>query len=153
MIPGTKLSGLNVSYAQLLDYFEPRPIMCDEQYWATQDVIDALLSEAELSVDAQAYLHLLSMLMESYDEAQETIPDLRGIELLRTLIEESDLRQKDLLPIFKHESTISDVFSGRRNLTVAHINQLAAMFELPHHLFFEQNEPSLETVSFACVQN
>ncbi|MEZ4869023.1 MAG: hypothetical protein R3C14_47315 [Caldilineaceae bacterium] len=126
-----------MNYANLLDYFAPRPIENDEQYWTIQAVIDQLLAEEQLSADGQSYLDLLAMLLESYDEAQATIPELRGVELLQTLIEESDLKQKDLLPIFKHESIISDILNGRRSLTAAHIDKLAAFFNLPHQLFFE----------------
>ena len=143
MIPGINVSKLNGEYAQLLDYFEPRPITNDEEYWATNAVIDELLSEQELSKDAQVYLHLLSILMEAYDEQQETIPELCGVELLRALIEETDLKQRDLLPIFKHESVISDILAGRRHLTVAHIDQLATFFALPHRLFFEPQDANV----------
>lgn len=145
MIPGTKLANADMAYADLLDYFEPRPIQCDEQYWATQEVIDALLSKPALSEDEQAYLHLLSMLQEAYDEEEQTIPELRGIELVRALIEETGLKQKELLPVFKHESVVSDVLSGRRSLTVAHIDALSAFFELPHRLFFEQASSTLRS--------
>ncbi len=82
MIPGINITDAKANYTALLDYFEPRPIQNDEQYWATQEVIDALLSKPELSEDEQAYLHLLSMLLEAYDEKQQTIPELRGIELV-----------------------------------------------------------------------
>ena len=47
-----------MTYTQLLDYFEPRPIECDEQYWATQEVIAALLAKPTLSAAEQSYLHL-----------------------------------------------------------------------------------------------
>lgn len=139
MIHGIEANGTQ-PYHQLLDYFEPRPINCDEEYWATNAVIEELLALPKLSDDEQAYLHLLSMLIEVYDEEQQTIPQLRGIELLRALIDELDLKQRSLLPIFKHESIISEILSGRRNLTVAHIDHLARFFGLPHQLFFEPHD-------------
>ena len=54
--------------------------------------------------------------MEQYDEAQETVPELRGVDLLEMLIEESDLKQRDLLPIFRHESVVADILARRRKL-------------------------------------
>jgi len=80
MIPNTKFNYTNATYTNLLDYFEPHPITSDDDYWATNAIIDELLGQPELSDDAQVYLHLLSMLIEAYDEQQETIPELRGIE-------------------------------------------------------------------------
>ena len=140
MTRGIDLTDVTMPYRELLTYFEPRPIECDEQYWATQVIIDALFAKPTLSADEQTYLHLLSLLIEAYDEQQETIPELVGIDLLRALIDEGGLRQRDLLPIFKHESILSDILSGRRKLTVTHIDQLATFFGLPHRLFFEQTE-------------
>ena len=150
MNPGIKnnieISGLDTTYEELLNLFKPRPISSDTQYWQTNAVIDALLSEPELSKDGQSYLHLLSILVEAYDEEQKTIPELRGIELLRSIIEESGLKQRDLLLIFKHESIVSDILNGRRALTVAHIDQLAQYFELPHQPFFEPTKPQTASV-------
>lgn len=144
MILGSKeysiqLKGASANYSELLEAFAPRPITDDEQYRKTQEVIESLLSETELSEDAELYLHLLAMLMEAYDEEQKTVPELRGIERIQMLIEESELKQRDLLPIFRHESVISDILARRRKLTVAHIDQLASFFNLPHQLFFESS--------------
>lgn len=145
MTPGINSVEVNMTYTQLLDYFEPRPIEDDEQYWATQEIIAALLAKPTLSADEQTYLHLLSMLMEAYDEQQVTIPELRGIALLQALIDERGLKQRDLLAIFKHESILSDILSRNRKLTVAHIDKLATFFGLPHRLFFEPSARVLAT--------
>ncbi len=136
MIPGTSLT-----YAQLWKNFAPRPITNDDKYWATQAVIDGLLAKQRLSKDEATYLDLLSLLMKQYDKERETVPELRGVDLLEMLIEESELKQRDLLSIFRHESVISDVLARRRRLTVAQIDGLAVFFELPHQLFFEMGRP------------
>jgi HTH-type transcriptional regulator/antitoxin HigA len=91
------------------------------------------------------------MLIEAYDEQHETIPELRGIALLRTILEESDLKQRTLLPIFKHESVISAILAGRRHLTVAHIDQLATFFGLPHRLFFEREDASISNNEYPAI--
>ena len=145
MMPGFNPMNGAVTYHELLTHFAPRPIASDEDYWDTQTVIDALLTKATLSSDEQTYLHLLSMLIEAYDEQQQTIPELLGVELLRALLEEEGLKQRDLLVIFKHESTLSDILNGRRKLTVSHIDQLAKFFGLPHRLFFEPTDAAPTT--------
>jgi HTH-type transcriptional regulator/antitoxin HigA len=71
-----------------------------------------------------------------YEQTQEPIPDIYGVELLKVLIEERDLRQKDLVPIFKTESIVSAVLSGQRNLTVQHIQGLANFFHVSPAAFF-----------------
>ena len=129
--------GFNLTYTQLLTYFAPRQITNDEEYWATQAVVDELLTKEALSEPEQTYLNLLAVLLEDYDEAQKTVVELRGLPLIRSLIDELGLKQKDLLPIFKFESTVSSVLSGRRQLNLEHVAKLANFFDLPHHLFFD----------------
>ncbi|MEH1795280.1 helix-turn-helix domain-containing protein [Nostoc sp.] len=57
--------------------------------------------------------------------------------MLQALIAEFDLRQKDLIPIFKTESIVSEVLSGQRKLTVRHIAGLAEFFRISPAAFFE----------------
>ena len=133
------MTGTNIiTYAQLIANFPPRPITNDEQYWATQDRIDALLDKARLTADEQDYLSALGMMVERYESDHEPDITLRGIRLIRALMEEQGLKQRDLVaPIFKTDSIVSAVLNGKRQLTVEHINKLAAFFNLPHAWFFE----------------
>jgi len=47
-------------------------------------------------------LNVLGTLVYEYEQTQEPVPDIYGIELLKVLIEERDLRQKDLVPYFQN---------------------------------------------------
>lgn len=138
-IIGKEMTGSNIiTYAQLIANFPPRPITNDEQYWATQDRIDALLDKGNLTVDEQDYLTALGMMVERYESEHEPDITLRGTHLIRALMEEQGLKQRDLVaPIFKTDSIASAVLNGKRQLTVEHINKLAAFFDLPHAWFFE----------------
>ncbi len=124
------------SYTDLLNHFPPRPIKSEEQLAATQSMINALLDRPELTPDEQDYLNLLGTLVYEYEEAHYPIPDIYGVELLKVLIEERNLRQKDLVPAFKTESIVSAVLSGQRNLTVSHIQKLAQFFHISPAAFF-----------------
>lgn len=124
------------SYTDLLTKFPPRPIKSEEQLAQTQAVIDALLDRSKLTPDEQDYLNLLGTLVYEYEEAHYPIPDIHGVELLRTLMIERSLRQKELVPIFKTESIVSAVLSGQRNLTVTHIQKLAKFFHVSPATFF-----------------
>lgn len=136
MIPGS-----NLTYKQLVAGFPPRPIHTDEQYGASVAQIDALLDKGELTLDEQDFLTALGMMVERYEEEREVDIELRGVELIRALMEEQGLRQRDLVqPIFKTDSIASAVLHGKRRLTVEHIDKLAQYFQLPHSLFFEMPE-------------
>jgi HTH-type transcriptional regulator / antitoxin HigA len=126
-----------VSYTDLLIAFSPRPIMTVKQFLATQKVIDALIDKSELSTDEQDYLNLLGTLVHEYEERTVEIPDIYGVEMLKALIEEFGLRQKDLIDIFKTESIVSDVLNHKRSLTVEHIQRLSQFFHISPAVFFE----------------
>jgi len=136
---GKPIHGLksSSSYIELLKAFPPRPIHSDAEFLAIQNVIDSLIDRGELTPDEEDYLDLLGMLVHAYEEKHIHIPDLYGVELLKALIAESDLRQKDLVPIFKTESVVSEVLNGQRKLTATHIQKLAAFFHLSPAAFFE----------------
>lgn len=124
------------SYTDLLQRFPPRPIKSEEQLVATQQVINGLLDRSELSPDQQDYLNLLGTLVYEYEEAHYPIPDIYGVELLKVLIAERQLRQKDLVSVFKTESIVSAILNGQRNLTVGHIQKLGELFHISPAAFF-----------------
>jgi len=132
------------SYLELLQDFPPRSIKSEQDYWAAQAVVDRLLDARDLTPDQRDYLNLLGLLIREYEEKHVVIPDLAGVELLKALIKEFGLKQKDLVPIFKTESIVSAVLNGHRGLTVEHIEQLAQFFRISPSVFFEANSQSME---------
>ena len=123
-------------YLELLQSFPPRPISNQVELDTAQAVVDALLDRPELTADEQDYLNVLGALIYEYEQTLEPLPDIYGVELLKVLMTEHSLRQKDLIPIFKTESIVSDVLRGRRKLTVNHIEQLAKFFHVSPAVFF-----------------
>ncbi|WP_293157294.1 MULTISPECIES: transcriptional regulator [unclassified Microcoleus] len=82
------------------------------------------------------------MLVYEYEQTLEPIPDIYGVELLKALIEEFELRQKDLVAIFKTESIVSDILREKRQLTTEHIQKLAEFFYVSPAAFFPLNAAS-----------
>ncbi|MEH1851581.1 MAG: transcriptional regulator [Nostoc sp.] len=129
----------HTSYTELLTYFPPRLIKHEEDLEKTQAVVDSLLDKGELTESEEDYLNLLGILIYEYESKQDLVPDIYGVELLKVLIAELNLKQKDLVPIFKTESIVSDVLKGKRKLTVEHIQKLAEFFNLSAAVFFPEN--------------
>lgn len=129
-------------YIQLLLSFPPRTINNDEELEATQQEIDRLLDRPLLSPEESDYLNVLGTLVFEYEQSCEPIPDIYGVELLSALIAERKLRQKDLVPIFKTESIVSDILHQKRQLTVRHIQQLAEFFQISPAAFFPVSSPT-----------
>ncbi len=129
----------NTSYTNLLISFPPRPIKSEEDFEKTQIIVDKLLDKGNLTEEEEDYLFVLGMLIHEYEEKQDLVPDIYGVELLKVLIEETNLKQKDLVPIFKTESIVSDVLKGKRKLTVEHIQKLGDFFKVSPSVFFPAN--------------
>jgi HTH-type transcriptional regulator/antitoxin HigA len=56
--------------------------------------------------------------------------------MLRFLMEQHGLKQKDLVDIFSTPSIVSEVLNGKRELSKEHIRRLSARFHLSPELFF-----------------
>lgn len=139
----------NTSYTNLLISFPPRPIKSEEDFEKTQEIVDKLLDKGELTEEEQDYLFVLGMLIHEYEEKQDLVPDIYGVELLKVLIEETNLKQKDLVPIFKTESIVSDILKGKRKLTVEHIQKLGEFFKISPAVFFPNNPSSRDFLEAA----
>ncbi|MBD1926551.1 helix-turn-helix domain-containing protein [Trichocoleus sp. FACHB-90] len=133
--PGTRSTS---EYMSLLKAFPPRPIATEEDFIATQQVIDSLIDRGKLTPDEQDYLNVLGSLVHDYEELHHPLPTLQGVELIKALMVELNLRQKDLVPIFKTESIVSAVLNGKRQLTVEHIQKLADFFHISPAVFFSK---------------
>ncbi len=76
----------------------------------------------------------LALSIEAYEDAHVTIPDASGPEILRSLMEEHELAQSDL-PEIGSQGVLSEILSGKRDLNVRQIAQLAVRFGVSPALF------------------
>lgn len=127
-------------YLELINQFPPRPIFNDDDLEMTQEVINQLLDKPSLTSAEEDYLEVLGTLVYNYEQKQgDLIPDIYGVDLLKVLMEEHNLKQKDLVFIFKTESIVSDILKGKRQLTNRHIQELAEFFHVSPAVFFPVN--------------
>ena len=117
--------------------FTPRPITNDTELIATQNQINFILDKGKLTQDDRDYLKVLGTLVYDYEDKNEPMPTLKGVELLKALLEESNLQPKDLASICKSEYILLDILDGKRELTASQIKELAAFFHISPTAFFE----------------
>jgi HTH-type transcriptional regulator/antitoxin HigA len=129
-------------YVRLLQALPPVKIRTAEQAEATERQIEALLARPALTAAERAYVDLLSDLLADWEDAAVEIPDVHGVALVRALLEERGLRQKDLVGVFATESVASEVLAGRRELTRKHIEGLARFFKVSPAAFFPTDQGS-----------
>ena len=123
-------------YLELLKQYPPRPIDNEEDLEMMQQVINRLLDKPQLTVEEREYLNVLGSLIYEYEENQEPIPDIYGLELLKFILEERNLQKQDLLSIFESKSTLDDIFDGQQELTPIYIQKLANFLNISPDLFF-----------------
>ncbi|WP_038020460.1 type II toxin-antitoxin system HigA family antitoxin [Synechococcus sp. PCC 7335] len=124
------------SYQELLVAFHPKVIKSKSGLDATVEVVESLMNKEELTTDEKDYKELLIMLIDDYEEKKFSISDIYGVELLKGLMKERGLRQKDLVHIFKTKSVVSEILSGQRELTPQYTRRLAEYFNIPDSAFY-----------------
>jgi HTH-type transcriptional regulator/antitoxin HigA len=104
-------------------------IRTEREYDAAVKRLNALVDEVGDNPKDARYrlIETLSVLIEAYDREHHSLPEASGIEVLRFLMEEHGLTQKDL-PEIGSQGVVSEVLAGRRTLNVRQIQALAARF-------------------------
>ncbi len=81
-------------------------------------------------------IELLTLLVERYERERYPIPAADPVSVVRFLIENHGLTQRDLAPEFGgSESAVSMFLSGQRKLTVEQVQNLSLRFKLPTDVF------------------
>ena len=81
-----------------------------------------------------AFLDTLGTLVEIYEDLHFPIPEASGVDVLRYLMEEHDLRQVDL-PEIGSQGVVSEILSGKRELNVRQVRALASRFGVSPSVF------------------
>src|ERR1700726_2418044 len=116
----------------------PTPITSERQHEQYLSVLDKLASKDNPTNEEEKYAEVLMTLIEAYEEKHHSMPDASPVEVLRTLLDANDLRQKDLVPIFGSESIVSEVLHKKRALNRAHIEKLSKRFNISPAVFFSR---------------
>ena len=125
-----------VSEKYSLEFNSPTRITSDRQHQEYLSVLDRLASKDNPTGEEEKYAEVLMALIEEYEEDHHSIPDASPVEVLRTLMDADDLRQKDLAPIFGSESIVSEVLHKKRDLNKNHIEKLSKRFRVSPAVFF-----------------
>jgi HTH-type transcriptional regulator/antitoxin HigA len=124
-------------YAALCRVFLPRPIHDAVDYANVAEVADAMaLWQDDFTVGQTDYFDLLCSLMEEYDRQHVKWPKVRGVDVLKHLLEEHGLAAADLSRILGGSRNLGAmILRGERNLTLAHVRKLAVHFKVGAEAF------------------
>ena len=118
------------AYFELVKRFPLTHIRDDDHLAEAEEVIGRLLTE-DLDEGSQAYLDVLTDLIEAYEEEHVSIPDASEADVLRELNARQCASQSGLAKAAGvAQSTISAVLGGGRSLTKDQVVKLAKFFHV-----------------------
>ena len=134
----TKMSTLTVNpaYAQLLGKLPPKVIHTEEENEYYTKALLNLDQHGTLAPEEKDLADLLTLLIEDFEEKHYQLPKATPIEVISFLMDQHNLKQKDLTDVFGTPSIVSEVMNGKRDLNKDHIARLSERFHVSPELFF-----------------
>jgi HTH-type transcriptional regulator/antitoxin HigA len=124
-------------YGALLQKIPPKVIRTEKENEAYTEILYELNQRSKtLTVAEKEFAELLTLLIEDFEEKRYRLPRAHPLEVLRFLMEQHGLRQKDLTEVFGTASIVSEVLNGKRELNKEHIERLSERFHVSPELFF-----------------
>jgi len=121
---------------EMIQLGAPHLIHSEEQLAAYTKALYRLTSVAKPTRAQVEAIELLTLLIERYEETHYPVPDASPVDVLRFLLEQHGLKQRDLAADLGGESVVSEVLSGKRKLNATHIEQLSKRFHVSPAVFF-----------------
>lgn len=140
MIAGANINRKRLNakkYGQLLARALPRVIRTERENELMLAKVWDLMKKGEekLTAEELELLEVMSTLIERFEEEHHPIPDSPPNQVLKTLMEDRGLKQKDLLPIFGSSGTVSEVVNGKRSISKAQAKKLSEFFHVSAEVF------------------
>jgi HTH-type transcriptional regulator/antitoxin HigA len=108
----------------------------DEELHVRTEELLALATKSSRTPEEEEAVGLLELLVTAYEDRHYPIHvEMTPAEALKALMEESGLKQRDLIPEIGSEALVSMILAGKRNLTVPQIQKLSARFHVSPELF------------------
>ncbi len=123
------------TYTGLLQLHMLRPIRDRVDLANACEVLDAMAGQP-LNAQQEDYFEALATLVEAYERLHVPPPAVKGLALLRHLLEANQMTASDLSRLLGRDRSLGvRILNGERQLTVAHIRKLSAHFGLTAEAF------------------
>ena len=121
--------------AKMIAKGAPHVIHNDEELEAYTNALFQLTTLENPSRSEAEAIELLTLLIERYEEMHYPIPPADAVSVVRFLLQQQNLTQRDLTPEFGSESAVSMFLAKQRKLTLEQVRKLSARFKLPADVF------------------
>jgi len=128
----------DTTYFDLIRRFPLKPIASDSELEAATAIIHELVDRGfdDLTEGEEAYLDVLSDLVEKYEDEHYPIPEASAVQVLQFFIEDRQTNQRAVaLGAGIATSTMSEILAGRRRMNLEHMKKLAAYFGVNVNVF------------------
>ena len=114
----------------------------DEDYKKVLNRIDAIF-DAEPNTQEGEELELLVTLVELYEKETYPIEAPDPISAIKFRMEQLGLKKNDLIPYIGSKSKVSEVLSGKRQLSLNMIRKLHETFHIPAEVLIKEPDKKL----------
>lgn len=125
--------------AEMIAHGAPRLIHNDLELAAYTEALFELTALEKPSCSEAEAIELLTLLVERYEQTHYSVPVADAVSVVRFLIEQQGLAQRDLIPQFGSESAVSMFLAGQRKLTLNQVRRSSARFKLPSDVFIARD--------------
>jgi len=125
-------------YFELVRRFPLKPLTSDKELDQAIEVVNSLVDRGfdNLTRGEEAYLDVLSDLVEKYESEHHPISDASPVEMLRFFIDDRKTNQRAVaLGSRIAVSTMSEILAGRRQMNLEHMQKLARFFNVDVAVF------------------
>jgi HTH-type transcriptional regulator/antitoxin HigA len=118
-----------------------RPIKTEADYEEALELIEELIdANPAVNTPESEQLEILSSLIERYEQNKYQIDAPSAIEAIKFVMEQRNLDPKDLIPFIGSKSRVSEVLSGKRNLSIEMIRSLESGLGIPSKVLIKKTE-------------
>lgn len=127
-----------------------RIIKTDNEYNSACERVYEIIHSSEQPINPDSKigeeLELISLLIENYEKEHFNLAPPTPIEAIIFRMEQLNLKQSDIAPLFGGKTRISEVLNGKRSLTLKMITLLHKYLEIPiESLIIENPDYKLTT--------
>jgi len=105
-------------------------IKTEEQYYEYCDLLEEI-AFSDVAEEREDEMELLTLLIKTWDKEHFPIPEMDPVELLKSFMEDHDLKQADLVEIAGvGKSTISEILNYKKRMSKSVIRNIANHFKI-----------------------
>ena len=123
------LQHLRQAWEQFRAVADISPIRDGAHYARMTKILESLLDEvgSDESHPIMGLIDIMGDLVEDYDQKFHPLPQTNGVDVLKFLMEQHDLKQTDLCKIGS-QGVVSEILTGKRELNLRQVRALSERF-------------------------